>query len=129
MIDCSNLVHLNLASNALGGNEVQLFECLSQSAAKNTLEYLSLAQNELRNVPIQIESLRNLKVLDIQNNKIRSLLCQTTNECPLKSLTNLKELYVTLNRLKDLPTVFHHLNMLRIIGCDWFPYISEPYTL
>ena len=48
---------------------------------------------------------------------------------PLQTLTNLQELYLQNNRLKDLPSIFHFFELLNGIGLDWFFYLTMPLKL
>ena len=99
-----------------------------------------MSNNDIRELPIQLNSLKNLKVLNLEHNKIRTLSYkQNSNEddddetqkivCSISGLESLEELYLGQNRLKDLPTVFHNFRKLKILGLDWFTYISQPLTL
>lgn len=100
-----------------------------------SLEYLYLGNNDIRELPVQLNTLRNLKVLNLEHNKIRTLIYKqsTTDDdedekkqivCSISGLDSLEELYLGQNRLKDLPTVFHNFRKLRILGLDWFTYIA-----
>jgi len=63
-----------------------------------------------------MNKLKNLRILDLAHNKLRTLHMRVPSKhdrqktqylCPISGMTQLEELYLNGNRFKDLPTVFH----------------------
>lgn len=101
---------------------------ISSKFVIQSLQYLYLDGNDLRELPTNLEKLVNLKVLDLKNNKIRSLH-NSDQSCSLYSLVNLEQLFLHKNRLKDIPAIFSNMQKLTLVSLDWFKYMQCPHVL
>ena len=101
---------------------------ISSKFVTQSLQYLYLDGNDLRELPTNLEKLVNLKVLDLKNNKIRSLH-NSDQSCSLNALVNLEQLFLHKNRLKDIPGIFGHMQKLTLVSLDWFKYMACPHQL
>ncbi len=89
----SNLKNLYLHNNNLTG-----FENFSENYF-SSLEVLTLKNNNLENVPEEIINLKKLSLLDLKNNKLRSLFEKLEEEDIDNNLDNLEYLDATHNLL------------------------------
>lgn len=97
----------------------------------NSLEHLSLFQNELDEISYEINILRNLKYLNLGKNKFTTIpekICQFTqleylymgsNQIEyipklISKLTNLNQLILSCNRIRILPIDFFKLNVKKL---------------
>lgn len=76
------------------------------------LEYFDIAIQRVRSLPDEIYNLRNLRTLNINDNKIESL-----SEA-IGQLTMLSDLFVSYNRLTCLPDSITNLEQLRRFGAN-----------
>ena len=105
------------------------------------VEELYLAENKIKSIPSKIDQLKNLKILDLVGNNIRSIpkaLIKVTklNELHLSNnkitqipafisdLTNLKHFYLDHNQIQSLPPALLKLKKLKEFHIE-YNYLSE----
>lgn len=93
-------MHLKYYSNFL------FFVVVVDNIRLSSLQFLSVDDNELERVPMELCACSQLAQLHLANNKLENL--------PLEFgfLTNLEKLYLQKNKLKELPEVYINLYML-----------------
>ncbi len=67
-------------------------------------------RNTIKNIPDIISEFKHLKVLDIENNKIKNIDA-------IKSLTQLTHLYISKNNIEDI-SILSHLNNLQYLYAE-----------
>jgi|GEM_PF-2480933 len=77
--------------------------------AKRT-KVIQLAEQDLKSLPKQILDVADLRLLDLEKNKLTELPDE------IRSLGNLRELYLTNNKIKTLPRTFDDLRRLELLG-------------
>lgn len=109
----------SLKSLYLGTNKI---ETLSNSMKKDAIEikygYLTKS-GYIETLPESIEKLQSLRLLDLENNRMKFF-----PESILK-LTSLQELYLSHNSLSSLPETLWQLRNLEIIKLDSNPWEGE----
>lgn len=113
------LIRLHLQNNQITVNDIKLFETLS---SYNSLEYLDLSDNQLGNLyPLTFYNnnlhkegtypqFKLLKSLNISRNQLQTLY-------PLIVYTDLEELYVSGNQLKETTSLAQLVN-LKVLSID-----------
>jgi Leucine-rich repeat (LRR) protein len=104
--DASN-IKSSRSSSKVDGPVLSTFEMLFQEGVKH--KRVSLVKRKIQSVPADIQKLKSLVFLDLENNEIKSLPSE------IGELPKLLELYVPANQLKELPASLENLN-LEIIG-------------
>lgn len=94
--DCIHLQNLNLSNNQLAGDSFLPVDMPQGHSFAATLQYLYLSNNQIRDLPLSLGKLESLKVLDLEHNKIRTLLTKHNGQqvSVLSTLVNLEELYL-----------------------------------
>lgn len=109
--DISKLI--NLRKLNIGGNpELDLKTTFKLLSTIKSLEWLSIEDNKLKNMPVEISMLVNLKYLNASGNKLKKL----PNE--ICSLTNLEVLDLYGNHLIKLPDNIHNMINLKRLNCN-----------
>jgi len=83
----------------------------------NTLEELDLSNNKIEAIPKEIQNLKNLVVLKLDNNPIREI------HDNIKFLSRLRHLSLSNTFLEKLPSIFQDLKSLEHLRLDNLPFI------
>ncbi len=97
-----------------------LRELPAEIGSLRELRVLSCHNNILRLLPNSLVKLSNLAILNVSANKIRHL------PPGMKLLSRLEDLQIQNNKIRQLEAFFHMLFDLQVFGCDWFSYTSPP---
>ncbi|EAN31641.2 Leucine Rich repeats (2 copies) family protein [Theileria parva strain Muguga] len=104
--EASNLAHFkNLTLLELGSNKVRDYGDVKHL---QTLNALWLGKNKLTSMAIP--ELPNLEKCSIQNNRVREW-----DECVVKNLPNLREFYLSCNKLTEIPSFISYMPHLLIL--------------
>jgi Leucine-rich repeat (LRR) protein len=98
LIENCPLKNLNLEGNQI--------KSMSNATNFTNLEMLNLAENRIRDIPHEIDSLKKIKELYLNNNNI----CHIVEE--IGNLTHLKKLHLSYNKIATIPEVMNKLSTL-----------------
>ncbi len=89
-------------------------------ASKKSIS-LSLVSKSIEVIPTEIETFKNLKFLDLENNQITHIPEE------FGQLENLSEFHIPINKLKGLPSSFGNLQNLKILGLAQNEFTEFPH--
>ena len=90
------------------------------SAWADSLDYLNLDDNSIREIPSEAANLKRLKWLRLNGNRIKEL------PASLESLSNLRRIYLKRNSLTAVPEVIRKWTALEDVSLDGNPISSVP---
>jgi Leucine-rich repeat (LRR) protein len=85
------------------------------------LQELSVSGNKLVELPISIQNLTALKILNIADNQLKALPESLGKHC-----IHLQTLLIYGNMFTSFPCTFLHLKELQEFGIEWFLYAKPP---